>query len=134
MAGWGGYDELTDAALGAFVEAFESATLNRERFSFGLGAVVFPVEGIGSADPSAARGEERGDRIRQANRNLVARLRELGLDRVVYATDWPAWPPGSEPDSSIERNLELIRSALPLADEEMDQVLTNVGVLFESRF
>ncbi len=125
MAGWGGYDAATDAALAAFVEAFDQGTLARERFSFGLGAVVF--------QPEAADNDQRAERVRQSNQNLASRLRELGLDLVVYATDWPAWPPGSEPRTAIERNLELIRSALPLSEEELERVLANVGVLFDGR-
>ncbi len=122
MAGWGGYDDNTHQALGAFVEAIQDGRADAERLSFGLGAVVF--------EPDVARTEERKEEVRQSNQRLAERIREIGTGRVVYATDWPAWPPVDDPETKIERNVELIRSALPLEDAEIEQILGNVNALF----
>ena len=124
MAGWGGYDEATDAALDAFVRAIREGRLDPERISFDLGAVVFQPEAAGDD-------RELEQRVRDANRQLAARIRELGLDRVVYATDWPGWPP-VEDERRIAANVGLIRQALPLDDEEMARVFANVSVVVEA--
>ena len=126
MAGWGGYDDATDAALGAFVAALEEGRLDREGLVFGLGAVVFLPEAAGDNEELAAM-------VREANQKLAERIRQLGTERVVYATDWPAWPPGGASADGIEKNLELVESALPLTEEEMAQVLDNVSAVFGGR-
>jgi predicted TIM-barrel fold metal-dependent hydrolase len=120
MAGWGGYDDATDAALGAFVAAIEQERLDPSRITFGLGAVVFQPAAAGS-DTTMAR------EVREANAKLARRIRQLGIERVVYATDWPAWPPTDDVTNGIAANMELIRSALPLSDEELDGIFANVG-------
>lgn len=124
MAGWGGYDDATDAALGAFVEAFADGAITNPSVTFGLGAVVF--------EPAAAGADTAlGNLVRSNNRRLANRVRQLGLDRVVYATDWPSWPPVADPSQGIARNMTLIRSALPLTDVEMESVFANVGPFFD---
>jgi hypothetical protein len=35
----------------------------------------------------------------------------IGWDRVVYATDWPSWPPVANTRKGIQRNLELIEAS-----------------------
>lgn len=107
MGGWGGYDAATDAALGAFVEALADGRLDRSRVFFDLGAVVF--------DPAAAGDNQAlAEQVREANRTLSARIDALGADRVLFATDWPAWPPVPDPDARIRLNLVLLHRALPL--------------------
>lgn len=116
VAGWGGYDEATDAALGAFARAFQGGRLDPSRVTFDLGAVVFQPEAAG-ADTALI------NRIRGANQTLASRIREIGVDRFVYATDWPSWPPVADARLGIAANLRLIRAALPLSDEEMARLL-----------
>ena len=122
MAGWGGYDDATDAALGVFAAAREAGQLG-PLVAFGLGAVVFDPRAAGTDTARAAQ-------VRDANRRLAARVRQLGTDRILYATDWPAWPPVPEPVGRIEANIRLIRSALPLDPEELDRVFANVSPIF----
>ncbi|MDH3222129.1 MAG: amidohydrolase family protein [Gemmatimonadota bacterium] len=124
MAGWGGYDENTDEALGAFARAIGDGRIEADRITFGLGAVVF--------DPEAAAGDTAmAATVREANARLAGRIREIGVDRVVYATDWPSWPPVPEPVLGIRLNRELIRRALPLDPDELDRLFNNVGAAFD---
>ena len=118
MAGWGGYDAATDAALGEFSAAFEDGRLTGKRVSFDLAAVVF--------DPDVAGdNEELAERVRRANRQLAARIRGIGPERVLFATDWPAWPPTPDPRLKLAQNLRLLHKALPLDDSEWAVIHAN---------
>jgi len=122
MAGWGGYDDATDSALGEFVTALDDGRLDRGSIWFGLGAVVFQPEAAGQ-DTALARV------VREANETLVDRIRELGTDRVTYATDWPGWPPVPDASQGISANVRLIRGSLGLEDAELTAVFANAGLL-----
>ena len=125
MAGWGGYDDATDAALGEFVTAIEDGRADGERLTFGLGAVVFdPDIAVAGGDTATAR------TVREANAKLAERIRALGTSRVVYATDWPSWPPVSDKVTGIARNVEFLRRVLPLEEAELNAVMSNVGPIF----
>ncbi len=123
VGGWGGYDDATDAALGVFAEAIRDGRLRSDRITFGLGAVVFEPAAAG-ADTALA------NQVQRANEQLADRMREIGIDRFVYATDWPSWPPVQELDTGIRANVELVRSALPLTDQEMRELFQNSGVVW----
>ena len=125
MAGWGGYDDATDAALGEFVRAFAEGRINTE-VTFGLGATVFQP-GAAGADTALMR------RTEEANIRLAARIQELGPERVVYATDWPAWPPVADPAEGVFRNVSLVRTTLPLDAPTLDRILSNVSSFFTTR-
>ncbi len=123
MAGWGGYDDATDAALGAFIDAIQRGRIERGRIHFDLAAVVF--------DPAAAGDNaELAARVTKANEKLAERIRELGADRVLFATDWPAWPPTRDLDLKIAQNAKLIEKALPLTGREWDRIRSNLGAMF----
>lgn len=125
MAGWGGYDDATDSALGAFAAALEGGRLAANNITFGLGAVVFNPEAAG-ADTALA------EQVRASNERLAEKIRELGIERVVYATDWPSWPPVTDITTGIDRNAQLLRSALPLTEAELDRLFANVGPMFRA--
>ena len=123
MAGWGGYDDATHEALGAFAAGIREGRVDPARVSFGLGAVVF--------DPAAAGADSAmAESVRAANERLAGLIREIGPERVVYATDWPSWPPGVEAVDGVALNRELIRRELPLEASELDQIMGNVGPIF----
>jgi predicted TIM-barrel fold metal-dependent hydrolase len=122
MAGWGGYDDATDNALNAFAVAIGQGRLDPANVTFGLGAVVFDSR-VAGADTTLAR------QVEEANGKLADRIREIGLERVVYATDWPAWPPTDDIANGITANMDLLRSALPLTEQELEAVFANVGPL-----
>ncbi|MEZ4415994.1 MAG: amidohydrolase family protein [Gemmatimonadota bacterium] len=124
VAGWGGYDDATDAALGAFAEAFRERRLNPARISFDVAAVVFQPEAAGADTALAAR-------VRGANQRLAERIRGIGIERFVYATDWPSWPPVPDPTTGIEANVRLLKSALPLSPVEMGKLFDNVSVVLQ---
>lgn len=125
MAGWGGFDGNTAAALRAFLAAQAEGRVDLDRVTFGLGAVVFLPEAAG-ADTATRH------RVEQANQELADLIREIGIERVVYATDWPGWPPIQDSDQGIAANIRLIRSALPLDADEFEVVFANVGPIFGS--
>ncbi len=121
MGGWGGYDAATDAALGEFVDALADGRLDRDYVRFGLAAVVFQPAAAG-ADTALARG------VAEANETLATRIRQLGPERVVYATDWPSWPPVPDPAARIAANVRLVRAELGLTDAELAVVFRNMGL------
>ncbi len=100
MGGWGGWDEGTDGAVQAFLDAIERGDLDRDLVWFDLAAVVI------SQLPD------------EAYESLSGRLRDIGLDRVLFATDWPA---REDPKAHIET----LKSRLELTAEEWDVVLNN---------
>jgi predicted TIM-barrel fold metal-dependent hydrolase len=120
MGGWGGYDDATHDALGIFIGAIETGRLDATRLTFGLGAVVFQPEAAG-ADSALANS------VRQNNLKLAGRIRQIGLNRVVFATDWPSWPPVRNVTTGIERNARLFEQSLPLTPEELKVVLGNAN-------
>jgi len=115
MAGWGGYDDQTDEALGVFVDAFASGRLDSSLYTFDLAAVVFPPS---RAEPDTVRVQA----MTEANEKLAERIRGLGAERVLFATDWDALP--------LDGYLETIRTILPLEADEIKDILDNVGPLF----
>lgn len=72
MAGWGGYDENTDQAVQAFLDALADGRLQRAQVYFDLAAVVLPNA---TEEQIAA---------------LKGRLGEIGADRLLFGTDWDA--------------------------------------------
>lgn len=122
MAGWGGYDEGTDAALGAFAEGLEAGQVDPDRTWFGLGAVVFDPR-VAGADTAAA------EQVRTWNRRLVERIRQIGPERVAYATDWPSWPPIPDPSARVSANVRMIREVLDLTPAEWGAVYRTTSIL-----
>lgn len=123
MGGWGGYDDATDAAMGAFVEAFEAGRLAREPYTFGIGAVVF--------DADAAPDTALASTVRRNNERVAERIRQVGPRRVVYATDWPSWPPVGDPSVRIRSSVRLQRKALPLDPAELAAVFRATNAWME---
>ncbi|HUG39836.1 MAG TPA: amidohydrolase family protein [Longimicrobiales bacterium] len=123
MAGWGPYDEATDSAMQAFVDAFEDGTLDRDRFTFGVGVVVDDPEEM---DGDTARARAAAER----NARLAERMRQVGIERVVFSTDWPFFPPDGDPRTRIARNRARMRNVLPLEPAELDRFFSNVGPVF----
>ena len=118
MGGWGGYDSATDSALQAFELALNEGRLLNPIW-FDLGAVVF--------DPRVAGdNEELAKQVRDANETLAQRIRVIGPARVLFASDWPSWPPISDSSQKLSANQSLIEQALPLEDEELEVIYENV--------
>ena len=103
-AGWGGYDEGTDGAIQAFLDAIARGDLERDNIWFDVAAVV--SDDVQDAD--LARFQKR--------------LREIGLDRVLFASDWDEAAPATY-------ILEM-GSRLSLDDEEWARLLDNEAPFF----
>jgi predicted TIM-barrel fold metal-dependent hydrolase len=77
MAGWGGYDAANDDALAAFIAAMKSGEVDRSHLYFDLAGVFHVVrEGV-IAGPVAS----------SSTPMITRRMREIGLDRILFATD-----------------------------------------------
>lgn len=99
IAGWGGYDAGTDGAIQAFMDAIDNGTLDRSQVWFDIAAVVDTESPDDNAD------------------QLIARLREIGLDRVLFATDWDEVDPKS--------HIAELKEYLSLSDDEWTQLMSN---------
>jgi predicted TIM-barrel fold metal-dependent hydrolase len=121
MAGWGRYDAETDSAMWAFVDAFESGTLDPDRFTFDLATVVRDDPREAGADPERAR------QFAEWNARLAVRIRQVGLERVVFGSDWPLFPPVGEPRARIALYREWLEERLPLKPQELDRIFANLG-------
>jgi predicted TIM-barrel fold metal-dependent hydrolase len=123
MAGMGYYDAATHSAMQAFVDAFEDGTLDQDRFTFDFPVLVDdPMEA--GADTARAR------RISEQNARLAERMREVGIERIVFGTDWPFVPLGGDPRTGIARYRAHLRVVLPLEPEALDRFFSNVGPMF----
>lgn len=92
MGGWGGYDEATDGAVKAFLDAFADGRLDRERIYFDLAAVPMP-------QTSEEQLQLLGERIRQ-----------IGPDRVLFGTDWDALGTPAETMQALKK-LDIVDAA-----------------------
>lgn len=102
MGGPGGFGPGTRASARAFAAALEDHPERTRNLVFDLSAVPHPTY--------LARGDSALERrIGELNRAFVEAARELGFDRIVFGSDYPAIPTG--------RYLEGIREALPMSDE-----------------
>ncbi|MGA8272138.1 MAG: amidohydrolase family protein [Candidatus Sulfotelmatobacter sp.] len=102
-AGWGGIDQATLSALGAFADAFET---NPRRFLH----VWFDLSGVWTDKSSAAD--------KQA---LVALIRRIGLKHFLPASDWPY--NGDNLDDYYKR----VYPMLPLTEREWAIIRKNVA-------
>ena len=118
MGGWGGYDAATDSAMGAFEKALKDGRLKNPIW-FDLGAVVFHPAAAGD-------NKELADQVREANQMLADRIRGIGIDRVVFATDWPSWPPIPDSSQKLAVNHSLIEEVLPLEPAELAVIYQNM--------
>lgn len=109
-AGWGGYDDATDAALAVLADHVASGG---SRVWFDVSAVV---------RCSITKAGDVNGACRTYGR-LVQRLRATGLDRVLFGTDWPDWTA-----RAYAKDLE---RSLPLDHHELDTLLENRAPWFE---
>lgn len=103
LAGAGGYDDpLVDEALGVFAEAAARRAPSLSRFYFDVSGVA----GLGNW-------KERADAI-------VVRIRQLGVERVLYGSD------GAVGENAPEKALAAFRQ-LPLTPDEFRTIESNVA-------
>ena len=102
MAGWGGYDDATDGALGAFVDVVAGG--GHDNLHFDISAAVLPA------------GVEKRGLPKQHPERLAGRIHQIGCKRVLFGTDWPEWTP---------RRYTKDLSNLPLGDDELGAIIAN---------
>lgn len=107
LAGWSGYDHATHEALGVFVEAIEQ---NR------LPNVYFDISAVIKGPAKTGEEESEGFAANRYSR-LVTRLRTIGMERILFGTDWPEWQP-QDYVTDLMRNL-------PLKPDELKIILNN---------
>jgi predicted TIM-barrel fold metal-dependent hydrolase len=83
LAGWGGYDAANDEALGTIIAATRLGLLRRTNLYFDIAAVFSVVQ----------NGKVIGPLVSTWTPTIVRRLREIGLDHVLFGTDGDAAPP-----------------------------------------
>jgi predicted TIM-barrel fold metal-dependent hydrolase len=108
MAGGGGsYHDGADQALGVFLQAFADGALRGKRILFDLAGVVNPPP----------EGTDNARAMRQSHARLAERIRQIGADRVVFASDWGA--------SSVTATIVNLRKWLPLKPDELRVIMNN---------
>jgi uncharacterized protein len=120
MGGWGGYDKATDAALSTLAGACAAVPGRCRHLYFDLAFTVLPIRAAGAPRGTALRvlaDAQRG--LPDANARLAERMRAIGLDHVLFATDWPGM---TQADTA-----EAIRGSLPLRPAEIEAVLANTA-------
>ena len=124
LVGWGGYDRTADAALSTFAEQCEKTPGPCAHVYFDISAVVVP--------PSAATAPAGSDLrsiydyqkdFPEGRQRLAANMRRLGLNRMLFATDWPIYTP--------KDYIQVLRTELPLTPPELDQIFANLAPYFQ---
>ena len=98
-AGWGGYDSQTDGAIQAFLDAIDNGVLDRSKVWFDIAALM------DEQDPD------------ESNEDLRKRFREIGLDRLLFATDWE--------QVDAKSYMESLAANPSLSDAEWRQIFAN---------
>jgi predicted TIM-barrel fold metal-dependent hydrolase len=120
MGGWGGYDRATDAALDALVGACAASPGSCRRIFFDLAFTVLPKSASNAPARTTLRMLADSQRdFPDANTRLADRIRTIGLDHVLFATDWPGMTPGD--------TIEAVRTSLPLRPAELDRIFANTA-------
>lgn len=117
-AGWGGYDVQTDHVLGVFANRSSNDKLG-EHIYFDISAVIRPVkkqDSTATPEHSSWYPEKRYDR-------LAKQLRRIGLNRILFGTDWPDWSPADYKADIMEQ--------LPLSKEELRIIFANRAPWFK---
>ena len=120
LGGWGGYDRATDDTLSTFAKVCGEQPDRCRHLYFDIAAVVLPPT-FAKASPGS---DERllWDKQRdfaEGPERLARNLREIGLSRILFGTDWP--------NNTASDYIRTLRRNLRLSPSELDQVLGNVS-------
>lgn len=121
--GYGGIDQSTLDALAAYGDAITRHAPGTANLVFDLSAVVQfdPAKGPEPRDPAETRSVEE---MRSA---YVAAMRQIGLDRFVLASDWPALHPPAE--YFVAEKVQL-----PVTEAEWKQLCANLAPYLRSNW
>ena len=124
MGGWGGYDKATDAALSTLAGACAAVPGPCRRLFFDLAFTVLPKDAANAPARTPLRMLADAQRnFPDADERLAEHVREIGLDRVLFATDWPGMTPAD--------TAAAIRASLPLRPAEIETVFANTAPFFK---
>lgn len=112
MGGPGGLGPEARAAAETFAAALEEHPERTRNLLFDFSGVPHPTH-LARGDSTLLR------RIEELNRAFVETARELGFDRLVFGSDYPA--------ASIPRYLQGLREDLPLSDEEFRDLVDDAA-------
>ena len=123
MVGWGGYERTADEGLSTFAERCASHATVCNRLYFDISGVIVPASAANAPEGSELRFVyENQKKFPAAPEHLAANIRRIGLNRILFATDWPIVTP--------KDYIKLLRTDLPLTPAEIDQVFRNVAPYF----
>jgi predicted TIM-barrel fold metal-dependent hydrolase len=108
LAGAGGYDEATDAALAVFAQAIERRDPRTKNVYFDASGIAIP----GLWENKAAL--------------IAKRIRQIGISRILYGSD--AATPDNLPKDALKR-----WRALPLTSDEFHAIESNIAPYLRSR-
>lgn len=112
MAGPGGFGPGTRASARVFAAALEEHPERTRNLLFDLSGVPHP-KSLARGDTALAR------RIEELNRAFLETAREIGFDRIVYGSDYPA--------ISTARYVEGLRESLPLSEAEFRDLVDDAA-------
>ena len=122
MAGFGGYDRVTDEAVGTFAEALRSGQIKRQNLYFDLSG-VFVSRSPNEASPFMRRlADEQQRDFPEWQSRLESRIREIGADRVLFGSSWP--------DTTPAAYEVLLQQQLKLSRKNLHRILQNVAPYF----
>lgn len=129
MAGYGanpmqgliGYDRATDEALGAFVMALRSGQIKRQNLYFDFSGVLLPEapDEASRRDPERRLADEQQRDFPDWISHLESRIREIGIDHVLFGSSWP--------ESTPATYQLLVREQLKLSLNEAHRFFENVA-------
>jgi predicted TIM-barrel fold metal-dependent hydrolase len=123
MAGWGGFDRNSEEALATFADACEHRNPACTHLYFDISAAIVPPLAPNATPPGELQfAYEMQKNFPEGPSHLAANMRRLGLNRILFATDWPVFTP--------KDYIEVLRAGLPLAPAEIDQIFRNVAPYF----
>lgn len=123
LGGWGSYDHTTDDALSTFADICTAEPARCRRLYFDIAAVILDPADAKASPGSDARqlwDEQKG--FPDGPARLAANLRRIGLDHILFATDWPV--------VNAKNYVQTLRTNLRLSPVEIDQIFSNLAPYF----
>ncbi|HKF07057.1 MAG TPA: amidohydrolase family protein [Candidatus Sulfotelmatobacter sp.] len=123
MVGWGGYDRSSDDALSAFADACEHRAPVCNRLYFDISGTIVPPLAPGATPHGELRYVyEVLKSFPEGPARIAANARRIGLNRILFATDWPVFTP--------KDYIKTLRTRLPLTPADIDQIFRNTAPYF----
>jgi uncharacterized protein len=120
MAGWGGYDRSADAALSTFARQCAQHPKTCAHLYFDISGVLIPPAAAQAPAGSDLRfAYEHQKNFPSGPQRLAANIRKLGLQRILFATDWPVF--------EMKESIKLLRNQTQLTSAEVDQIFANTA-------